>query len=657
MIPEIGQITIILALMIALFQSIVPMIGSYQQINSWMEVARTCAYLQLFMISISFICLVISFTVSDFSVLYVAENSNLKLPFIYKLTATWGNHEGSLLLWTLISCCWTAAVARYSRSLPNDYLARVLAILGMISVGILLFMLFTSNPFERMIPAAVTGNDLNPLLQDPGFVIHPPLLYVGYVGFSVAFSFAIAALLGGRLDNQWARWSRPWTNIAWSMLTVGITLGSWWAYYELGWGGWWFWDPVENASFMPWLIGTALIHSQAATEKRGAFKSWTLLLAIFAFSFSLLGTFLVRSGIITSVHAFATDPTRGIFILVFLGILTGSSLLLYALRANSMKSNAIFGIFSRESLILINNLFLVCAAFMVLLGTLFPLIYEVLGYGKISVGPPVFGPMFSMIIAPLVLVIAMGPFIRWKQDTLSRVGKLLSISAAIALLSIITWFIFYRSSSLRNIVGICGGAWVISASLYYLVARSRKSKRKYWGIPLAPRSVFGMSIAHLGVGVFVIGVTMTETQSTEKDIAMSPGDTYTLGDYSFLFTGIKNITAENYEAAQGQFEVSKNGEPVRLLTPEKRRYTRGQSMTEADIDPRIDRDLYVALGEPLGKDSWSVRLYHKPFIRFIWLGALFMAFGGILATMDSRYRKRQRALLQLELMEAPLATA
>ncbi len=640
MTAELGQIALILALIFALVQAFVPLWGAWRGQENMMAIARPAAFGQFCFVAFAFALLTSAFVNQDFSVEYVARNSNSLLPLVYRISAVWGAHEGSLLLWALILSGWTLAVAAGSRHLPQTFAARVLAVMGIISIGFLLFSLLTSNPFSRLLPSPVDGNDLNPLLQDPGLIIHPPMLYMGYVGFSVAFAFSVAALLSGKIDRDWVRWCRPWTHLAWAFLTVGIALGSWWAYYELGWGGWWFWDPVENASFLPWLAGTALIHSQAVTDKRGTFQGWTLLLAICAFSLSLLGTFLVRSGVLTSVHAFASDPTRGLFILAFLGLVTGGALLLYALRAPKTVTGGQFAGWSRETLLLINNLFLTVAAAMVLIGTLYPLLIDALGRGKISVGAPYFGLMFIMLTAPLVLVMPFGPFTRWKQDGLRRVLTRLGLPLLAALSAGGITAIAAPESGLRGIAGVAGGVWLIAGSLVY--AFGRIARQRGWQLP---RGELAMSLAHIGVGVFVIGVSMTETISTEKHLAMNPGDQADIAGYAFEFRGTEVLRGPNWVADQGHFIVRSGERIVAQLYPQKRHYRAGGDiMTESAIDPGITRDLYISLGEPLDDQGrrWAVRIYHKPFVRWIWLGALLIAFGGLLAATDRRYRRYRR---------------
>ena len=640
MIAEIGLFSLILALLVASLQGIVPLVGAARYRLPWIKVARPAALMQFALVLLSYACLTSAFINHDFSLAYVAQNSNSNLPLIYLISGVWGAHEGSLLLWALILAIWSGGVAVFSKSVPDRMVARVLGVMGLVSVGFLLFILFTSNPFERQFPVPIDGRDLNPLLQDPGLAIHPPMLYMGYVGFSVAFAFAIAALLGGRLDSAWARWSRPWTLAAWVFLTAGIALGSWWAYYELGWGGWGFWDPVENASFMPWLVGTALIHSLAATEKRGVFKAWTVLLAVFAFSLSLLGTFLVRSGVLTSVHAFATDPTRGLFILIFLGIVVGGSLALYAWRAPSIRSSGGFNLVSREAALLLNNVLLVVSAATILLGTLYPLVIDALGMGKLSVGPPYFNAVFIPITAPLALLLGLGAMLRWKKDNLTRLIEPLGAGFVIALVLGLTWPLLMQSYSIAAALGGTLGLWTIMSALSGIWARTRSGNRLR-SMKRIPRSVFGMTMAHLGIGVFVIGVTFTSIYSIEKDLRMAPGETYKISNYVFRFDGVEKSNGPNYTADTGKITVLEKQQTVASLSPEKRVYLVQQMpMTEASIDAGVTRDLYVALGEPLedGK-SWAVRLYYKPYIRWIWFGGLIMVIGGLLSATDKRYRK------------------
>jgi len=638
MIPELGHFALILALLIVIAQMILPMWGSYSGRKPWMAVARPAAVGQFVFTSISLAALIYAFVVQDFSVAYVAQNSHSELPIYYRFSAVWGAHEGSLLLWVWIMSLWTVAVALFSRSLPEVFAARVLSVMGLISLGFMLFTLLTSNPFLRHVPALIEGADLNPLLQDFGLIIHPPMLYMGYVGFSVAFSFAIAALLGGQLDNSWSRWSRPWTNVAWSFLTLGIALGSWWAYYELGWGGWWFWDPVENASFMPWLVGTALIHSQAVTEKRGAFKSWTVLLAISAFSLSLLGAFLVRSGVLTSVHAFASDPARGLFILIFLGVVSGGALLLYALRAPRVASGGSLEPLSREGALMANNVLFTAAAVMVLIGTLWPLIADALNLGKMSVGAPYFGFMFVVLMLPVIVLMPFGPYLRWQSDSAARVfGWLKWVVVAAIGLTLVFWVLSGFDLPIFALFGLAGAFWVFFATLKYLRDRAAKSA----GFSKLPRGVWGMATAHMGVGVFLIGVSMVENTVLMKDLRMVPGESHSMGAYRFEFKGIEPYVGPNFDSDRGTFLVYKNDEKIATLHPEKRAYRsqRDNVMTEAAIDRGVTRDVYIALGEPLDEaaKAWGVRLYIKPYVRWIWAGSLLMMLGGLIAATDRRY--------------------
>ncbi len=644
MIPEIGNFALIVALFLSLIQGAMPIIGAARNNPVMMGTARTLAVGQFVIVSVAIGCLVYSFVNNDFSVLYVAQHSNSQLPIQYRVAALWGGHEGSLLLWTFILTVWTVSVAAFSRHLPQEMVARVIGVMGLVSTGFLLFMLLTSNPFDRLLPAAMDGGDLNPLLQDPGLVIHPPMLYMGYVGFSVAFSFALSALLGGKLDSTWARWSRPWTTVAWVFLTVGIMLGSVWAYYELGWGGWWFWDPVENASFMPWLVGTALIHSLAVTEKRGAFKSWTVLLAIAAFSLSLLGTFLVRSGVLTSVHAFATDPKRGIFILSFLVVVIGASLLLFAWRAPKIGLGGKFDLISRESMLLTNNVLLSVASASVFLGTLYPLFMDALGFGKLSVGPPYFNAVFVPLMVPLVMMMGLGPIARWKHATVpdiwQRVRWALGASMVIALLLPLVMGKWTPLIAL----GFLLAAWVVITSLLDLRKRVAGSGDLLQRLKTPSRSYYGMLLAHLGIAVFIVGVTMVKGYETERDVRMDVGDTVDAGGYEFRFDGVIDVPGPNYVASQGRVTVSKGGKLVTELHPEKRAYNvSGMPMTEASIQPGLTRDLYVSLGEPIpGTSAWAVRVYIKPFVDWIWFGCLMMAMGGVLAISDRRYRIHAR---------------
>jgi cytochrome c-type biogenesis protein CcmF len=640
MLPELGQLAMILALLLAIAQGTLPIYGAATGNRALMAVARPAAAGQLVFLALAFGLLTYAFMVQDFSVVYVANNSNLLLPWYYRFSAVWGAHEGSLLLWVLILSVWSAAVAAFSKQLPDAFLARVLGVMGLVSIGFLLFTILTSNPFDRHLPALADGRDLNPLLQDFGLIVHPPMLYMGYVGFAVAFAFAIAALLDPKVDLKWVRWSRPWTLVAWSFLTLGIALGSWWAYYELGWGGWWFWDPVENASFMPWLAGTALLHSQAVTEKRGAFRNWTLLLAISAFSLSLLGAFLVRSGVLTSVHAFASDPERGMFLLMFLGIVIGGSLLLYALRASKVETGEAFSVVSRETFILLNNLLFGAATVMVLLGTLYPLFYEAMGWGSISVGPPYFAALFIPLMAPVVLLMVFGSLTRWRSDTPARVlaqfrWPLIATGLSIMLAALLMGL---AGLPLMAATGIVAFVWVLAGTLAFVAKRWREAPagKRFSG------EMLGMVLAHAGVGVFVLGVFVTESTSIERDIRMEPGQSVEIRGNRFQFEGARHYSGPNFEADEGVVRVFRGNREVVKLTPQKRAYASGgQVMTEAAIHPRLSRDIYVSLGEPLGTDgAWAVRLYHKPLIRCIWLGALMMFAGGLIGAADRRFRRR-----------------
>ena len=654
MFPELGHLSLILALCLAVLLAVVPLFGAARGNQLWMSYARPLAWGQFFFLVVSFGCLIAAFVGDDFSVAYVANNSNSALPIPFKVSAVWGAHEGSLLLWVLILSGWTFAVSLFSRKLPNELVARVLAVMGMISVGFLLFTELTSNPFERYLPQMPSeGSDLNPLLQDIGLIVHPPMLYMGYVGFSVAFSFAIAALLGGQLDAAWARWSRPWTNMAWVFLTCGIAMGSYWAYYELGWGGWWFWDPVENASFMPWLVGTALIHSLAVTDKRGAFKNWTVLLAIFTFSLSLLGTFLVRSGVLTSVHAFASDPARGVFILIFLVIVIGGSLTLYALRAPSVLSKPVFGWWSREVLLLVNNVILTVTAVTVLLGTLYPLIIDALGMGRISVGPPYFNAMFVPLMSLLFIFMGFAATSRWKKTTMASSKLQLIIAAAVSvLLALLLPFWYGAEFSLSAALAVLFSVWIAATVLQDIRAKvGQGSGALRQRLQRLSRSYWGMQIAHLGVAMCVIGVAFTSNYSDKRDVKLTPGESVVVQNYRFVFEGVRKVEGPNFDADEAQIRVYLDGQQQYLLQPQKRVYRAGkQTMTEAAIEPGFTRDLYVALGEQLDGDAWAVRVHYKAFVNWIWLGAVVMSMGGLLALMDKRYRIRERnsAAAQIE---------
>ncbi len=635
MIPEFGHYALILALCVAIIQGILPLLGAHQGRREWILLARPAAQTVFLLLAIAFTILAWSFYANDFSVLYVAEHSNSQLPVIYRLGAVWGGHEGSLLLWIFLLSTWTFLVAQLSRSLDEFMVARVIGVLGLVITGLLLFVLTTSNPFERLLPAAQDGRSLNPLLQDPGLVFHPPMLYMGYVGFSVAFAFAIASLLSGRLDAAWARWSRPWTTAAWVFLTLGIALGSWWAYYELGWGGWWFWDPVENASFIPWLVGTALLHSLAVTEKRGGFKSWTVLLAITAFSLSLLGTFLVRSGVLTSVHAFATDPKRGIFILIFLVLVVGSSLTLYAWRAPKSALGGKFSLTSRETFILLGNVFLVVSAASVLLGTLYPLLIDALHLGKISVGPPYFNSVFVPIMIPLLVLMGIGPWTSWKNSNLLAVVKRLWVAALVAVIAAGLIPFAMGEFTWLSSLGFLLAFWVIGSGVMQIIRQAKAGK--------PTRSFIGMQIAHLGIAVFVIGVTMVGAYQEEKDVRMLAGESVSVGGYQIQLQSVSAVPGPNYKAMQGTFLLTRNGKLEATMYPEKRSYfSSTMPMTEAAIDAGLTRDIYVSLGEELDDKAWAVRVYYKPFVDWIWLGCVLMALGGVLAMSDKRYRMKLR---------------
>ncbi|MDJ0941220.1 MAG: heme lyase CcmF/NrfE family subunit [Woeseiaceae bacterium] len=636
MIPEIGHFALILALSLALCQGIIPLVGAHRNDNQMMAVGRTAAYGQFVFVAFSFACLVWAFLNDDFSVLYVAENSQRALPTMYKVSATWAAHEGSLLLWVLILASWTVAVAAYSRGLPELFSSRVIGVLGLLSVGFLLFTILTSNPFVRLSPAAVDGADLNPLLQDPGLAIHPPMLYIGYVGFSVAFAFAVAAMISGNLDRAWARWTRPWTTASWLFLTLGIALGSWWAYYELGWGGWWFWDPVENASFMPWLVGTALIHSLAVTEKRGLFKSWTLLLAIAAFSLSLLGTFLVRSGIIVSVHAFASDPTRGFFILAFLGIVILSALVLYTWRAPALDADVGFKALSRETFLLLNNVLLVVAAALVFIGTLAPLVTDVIGAGKISVGAPWFEVAFMVPMIPLLFLVGVGMHTAWRSQAWEPLAKQLRLPLIVGVIvGVLVPTVIYGRIGLLLAVGSIAAFWVMASSLVQPI----RSLRRAPGAPPISRSMLGMNVAHFGVGFFTLGVVVVSSFSIETDRSLAPGQSIDAGAYTFEMRELIDVEGPNYVAREAVVDVRRDGEFVAQLRPQKRQYRVQQSpMTEAGLLPGWNRDLMISMGDQIGADVWSVRVQYRPLVRFIWFGALLMAIGGLIAMTDRRYR-------------------
>jgi cytochrome c-type biogenesis protein CcmF len=648
MIPEIGQFALALALCMALLQGLLPLAaGSSAGGAGWRALAVPACRAQALFLAVAFACLSWSFIAHDFSVAYVAQNSNSRLPLFYRISAVWGGHEGSILLWALVLAGWTMAVSFFSKTLPEVFRARVLAVMGLISAGFLLFILATSSPFDRLVPALAEGNDLNPLLQDPGMIVHPPLLYMGYVGLAVPFAFAIAALIDGRVDAAWTRWTRPWTTVAWLFLTLGIALGSWWAYYELGWGGWWFWDPVENASFMPWLVATALIHSQAVTEQRGGFRAWTVLLAICGFSLSLLGTFLVRSGVLISVHAFATDPERGVFILAFLSLVVGGALVLFVWRGARVSGGGANELFSRETLLLVNNVLLVVASASVLLGTLYPLLMDALGVGKISVGPPYFNAVFVPLMLPLALLVGLGPMVRWKRDDarrhLRRLWPLFAGALAIALV----WVALAPSPRWwLTAAGLGSGLWIVAATLFMVIDRVRSARGQGAGARRLRPAFLGMCIAHLGFAVSVLGITGVSAWNQETDLRMVSGGSYEYAGYTFRFGEVTRVQGPNYVARRAHVSVLSDGEEVALLTPEKRTYlAQEQPMTDASIDWSLARDVFVALGDAVGEGAWAVRVQVKPFIRLIWLGPLIMAIGGLLAVCDRRYRVPLRAPL------------
>ncbi len=648
MIPEIGLLSLIIALCLAFAQGILPLVGAQTGKPAWVAVAIPAAAGHAVFVAISFISLTWSFIASDFSVWYVAMNSNTELPLMYRIAAVWGGHEGSLLLWVLLLAFWALAVAAFSRGIPTLLRARILGVMGLISAGFMMFVLFTSNPFLRLFPVPLNGNDLNPLLQDPAMAFHPPLLYTGYVGFSVAFAFAVAAMLSGTIDRQWARWARPWTTMAWMFLTAGIVLGSWWAYYELGWGGWWFWDPVENASFMPWLLGTALIHSLAVTEKRGLFKSVTLLLAIGAFSLSLLGTFLVRSGVLVSVHAFASDPTRGLFILIYLAVVVGGALSLYAWRAPNLDKEVGFKPFSRETFLLLNNILLTAAAGLILLGTLYPLVLDAMNLGKISVGPPYFETVFIIPMLPMVVLMGVGMHTVWRSASATDVMRRLRMAVIITVLSgIVIPVLVWGWNSLLTVVGFVAGAWLIVSSLIDPVRRMMGKG------PRITRGMAGMQIAHLGLGLCVLGITATTSFNIETDQRIVRGESVVVGDYTITFDGVQMVNGPNYQAIRADMSVTRAGQPVTVLHPEKRVYAVQDSpMTEAAIDSKLNRDLFIAMGDDLGDGSWSFRIQYKPLISFLWLGSIVMVLGGIVSVTDRRYRLAAPATRQAPVQAA-----
>ncbi len=643
MLPEIGQFLMVLAFCLAVIQSILPLLGAQRGQLSWMRMAPNLAWAQFAALAFAYGLLTYAFINHDFSVAYAASNSSINLPIEYRISAVWGGHEGSLLLWILILAGWGVAVASFSNNLPVAMSSRVLAVMGMVSVGFIGFMVFTSNPFDRLMMVPLDGNDLNPMLQDPGMIFHPPLLYMGYVGFAVAFAFAMAALIGGRLDASWARWSRPWTTVAWVFLTLGIALGSWWAYAELGWGGWWFWDPVENASFMPWLLATALIHSLAVTEKRGAFRSWTVMLAILTFALTIVGAFLVRSGVITSVHAFATDPTRGVYILAFLAVVIGASLILYAWRAPKVGMGGGFSSWSRETVLLANNVLLVVACSAVFIGTMYPLIIDALGMGKMSVGPPYFNSVFVPLMVPLLIMMIIGPLVSWKNATFKGSFERLYPVLAVGLLAAVVWPLAMGEWGLIPAVMVFIATGIVGAFIVDLLPRikapdlsSRIAKMKKLNT-----SWLGMHVAHVGMAITIIGMAMAASYQTEKDVRLAPGDVVELAGYSFTFKGVQEVRGANYSSLYGTIEIRENGKLLTVLNPEKRTYDKhkGMPMTQASIDRSLFRDLYVSLGDPVGTTgAWIIRVYYKPFMTWLWTGVIIMSVGGILAISDRRYR-------------------
>ncbi len=656
MIPEIGHFGLILALLLALSLGVLPLAGAWRDHAPWMAMARPLACGQALFVALSWACLVASFLYDDFSVRNVAENSNSMLPAMYRFSAAWGSHEGSMLLWVLMQSLWMLAVAGFGRQLPLPVRARVLGVMGLLAAGFMLFVLLASNPFLRLFPVPAQGRDLNPLLQDPGMVFHPPLLYMGYVGFSVAFAFAMATLLGGRPDADWARRARPWTLAAWCFLTLGVALGSGWAYYELGWGGWWFWDPVENAALMPWLVGTALIHALALIDRRGLFGAWAVLLAILCFSLSLLGTFLVRSGVLSSVHAFAIDPRRGLFILGLLLAVVGGSLALFALRAGRLASRDGFEAASRESLLLANTVLLTVAAATVLLGTFYPLLIEVLGYGRLSVGPPYFDTVFVPLMAPAVFLMGVGPLARWRRAPLPELWTRLRWALLCAALLGITLPFVGGHWSPMVAVGLGLGCWVLLALAAVLHERLRAGPARGWRALAQPSPAWwGMGLAHLGVAVFVLGVTVVRGYQSEADLRMAPGSSVPVGRHALRFEGVSRASGPNYEAERGHFVLLRDGVAVGVLQPEKRRYLSlpATPMTEAAIASSVLGDVYVSLGEPVGAGAWSVRAYHKPFVTWIWAGCALMVFGGVVAALDRRYRRRH-GLAERRVSEGPV---
>ena len=643
MIAELGNYGLALALALSIFLAILPLVGAEKGNAKLMSLGRPLTWAMFLALSLSFGSLFYLFAVNDFSVQYVVNNSNSTLPLQYRLSAVWGSHEGSLLLWIWLLALWAVGVATFTRKMPEEAVARVLSVMGLISIGFMVFIIFSSNPFNRTFPDfPADGRELNPMLQDVGLIFHPPLLYMGYVGFSVAFAFAIASLMTGKLDTAWARWSRPWTMAAWVFLTLGIVLGSWWAYYELGWGGWWFWDPVENASLMPWLAGTALIHSLAVTEKRSTFKAWTVLLAILAFSLCLLGTFLVRSGILVSVHAFASDPTRGLYILAYLVFVIGGSLLLYAFQGTKIKSLDNYQRYSRESLLLLNNVMLMAFLSVVFLGTILPLIHKQIGLGSVSIGAPFFNQMFLILMVPFAFILGIGPLVKWRRDQISaiRTPVVISLVMMIALGFGLPYLVGNRITA-TSVMGVMMSVIIVILSLYEMHTRATHRHSFLTGMFKLSRSHWGMVLAHLGMAMTVFGIAMSHNFSIEKDVRMREGDSVQILDYNFTFKGLKITDGANYQGGTADIEITRNGKPEATLHAEKRFYNVSKmGMTEAAIDWGFTRDLYAALGEQIDDGSWGLRLYYKPFIRWIWLGGVFMALGGLLCMLDKRYRIR-----------------
>ena len=666
MIAEFGQFALNLALAVALVQAIIPMIGAYR--NDWqlMAIGYPAALSQFLLLVLAFGALTYGFVASDFSVATVVANSHSLKPMLYKVSGVWGNHEGSMLMWVVILALFGWAVAQFGDNLPPTLRARVVSVQGMIGVAFLAFIVFTSNPFARVDPAPFDGNGLNPLLQDPGLAFHPPLLYVGYVGFSMAFSFAVAALLEGRVDAAWGRWVRPWTLAAWTFLTGGIALGSWWAYYELGWGGWWFWDPVENASFMPWLAGTALLHSAIVVEKRDTLKVWTILLAILTFSLSLLGTFIVRSGVLTSVHAFATDPARGVFILAILAVAVGGSFALFALRAPGLKSGGLFRPVSREGGLILNNVLLALACGTVFLGTLYPFFLEALtdGRDKVSVGPPFFNATFVPIMIPLVLVMAAGPLLAWKRGNLPSVMRRLKWAGGVAIAVTVLTFLWHPDGPWLAPVAMGIAAWLGFGALTEWADRI-----KLFRAPLGdswvrlkglPRAASGMTLAHLGVAVAIAGMTGASAWQIERIQVVTPGQVVPVGSYGFVFDEVTEGTGPNYSYRRAHVTLTRGDKVIAELHPETRFFpVAAQSTTEAAIHTTGVSDLYAVVGEPDGSGGWTVRFYENPMVPWIWYGALIMAAGGFLSLSDRRHRvgapqrsRRQRLSTQPEIAAA-----